>query len=126
MHFKSQYEEATFLAIKESSLQNMILKKEYPWHLIFESFKAKNRFVDFYFPQIKLIIEVNGIQHYQPTAFHSSQEPNLLGSFENQRRRDKALANLCEIEDVNLIIVDYRTKNILNFLEKEIGELYGV
>lgn len=124
MHFKSELERSVYQAIKESRIKNYRVDKETSWSDIFPS-APSNRFVDFYFPQLDLIIEANGVQHYEPTSF-SNDTSQELGKFHNQLCRDKKLSNLCQLNDVSLIVVPYNMKAIVDYLNDCIGEIYGL
>lgn len=127
MHFKSNFEELVFQAIKVSTLKHLIVKKEVQWSKIFNDLHFKNRYVDFFFPQIQLIIEANGIQHYEPTSF-TNDESMILGTFHNQQNRDRMLLNLCSSHEVNIIVIPYTLNDldeIANFLNIKTGDLYG-
>jgi very-short-patch-repair endonuclease len=86
MHFKSNFEELVFQAIKIYTLKHLIVKKEVQWSKIFGDLHFKNRYVDFFFPQIQLIIEANGNQHYEPTSF-TNDESMILALFTTNKSR---------------------------------------
>jgi len=59
--------------------------------------------LDCYNDDLKLAIEYNGIQHYKFTPhFHKNLE-----AFQNQKYRDYMKQNLCEKNNITLIIVPY-------------------
>lgn len=127
MYFKSKLEEKVFQAIKRSVLKHFVVKKEVAWSKIFNETVYRSRYVDYYFPQIQLIIEANGIQHYEPTSF-TNDESTILGIFHNQRTRDLALVHLCKMHDVNLLVIPYTIEDIdvlVELINKTVGELYG-
>lgn len=62
--------------------------------------------VDMYFPELNLIIEYNGQQHYFPVDFGCGEEI-ACARYEAQRRRDKLKYKLIEKHGFNLLIVPY-------------------
>lgn len=59
--------------------------------------------VDFFVPDKNLIIEFNGLQHYQMVDFFHSSD----NGFEKQRARDKKLKKWCKDNNVNLLVIKY-------------------
>lgn len=82
---------------------------------------------DYYFElgKRKIVVEVNGEQHYKP-AFHSFSGENPKLAFEYQQKVDKLKAKFCKKHKITLIIVPYwifkSKKEVLNFTS-EIKEL---
>lgn len=126
MYFKSQLEERVYNEIKKTFLKNFKIEKEVPWSKLFPNGPKyyNSKFVDFYFPQIKLVIEVNGIQHYQPTSFITDQVNKTLGIYHNQVKRDKILSNELEENDFFLISIPYSEEDIVSLIESRLGDLY--
>lgn len=86
-----------------------LLKKIFPLELIFEevalpgSSTKKQLFADFYIHSIKLMIEVNGEQHYSKNSFfHRNRADFIKGKL-----RDKNKQNWCEINNISLIVLPY-------------------
>lgn len=86
-----------------------LLKDMFPLEFIFEevalpgSSLKKKLFADFYIHSIKLIIEVNGEQHYSKNAFfHKNQADFIKGKL-----RDKDKENWCAINDISLVVLPY-------------------
>ena len=66
----------------------------------------KTQYFDFYLPNIKLAIEVNGEQHYKfNTFFHASAQ-----DFLNQKKNDADKREWCEINGISLIELPYNEK----------------
>lgn len=57
---------------------------------------------DFYIPLLNLIIEYNGIQHYQPVEHFGGEE-----KFTNQQIRDQKINNYCKDNNYSLLIISY-------------------
>lgn len=92
---------------RRSKLENYIeekLRSEYPSLTIITNDKLLvNSELDFYFPQINLALEVNGIFHYKPIY----GEDKLKRIQEN----DATKLKLCEEKRVKLIVFEDTTKN---------------
>lgn len=67
---------------------------------------APNYKFDAYFPSLKLAIEYNGIQHYEPTGFFGSQHPQE--DFEWQQERDQYKRAFCQKNSIQLLEIDGR------------------
>ena len=73
--------------------------------------------LDGYNADLKLAIEYNGAQHYEysPKFFHKGGEH----LFTEQQKRDKLKEQLCEANDIFLIVVPYYEKNPEQLIEQE-------
>lgn len=72
--------------------------------------------VDFYLPNENIIIEFNGIQHYQPVKHFGDQE-----KFVQQQNRDNFIRNFCQSNQIKLIEISYmQYNNIEEILKKEV------
>lgn len=58
--------------------------------------------IDIYVPELKLGFEYNGIQHYKPVEHWGGEE-----SLKKQQERDKRKQQLCNKNDVELIVIKY-------------------
>lgn len=58
--------------------------------------------IDIYIPELKLGFEYNGIQHYKPVEHWGGEK-----SLKKQQMRDKRKQQLCNQNDVKLIIIKY-------------------
>lgn len=82
----------------------LLLKQLYPALQIMEEVPFKLRrnqsgFLDFYINTIKTVVEVHGSQHYKfNTLFHTS-----IHDFINQKKRDAALADWCELNNLTYV-----------------------
>lgn len=65
-------------------------------------------FPDFYLPFHNTIIEYNGIQHYQPTAFGPMLESECIELFRKQQERDELLRQYCNDKNIFLLEIDGR------------------
>ncbi len=83
--------------------------------------KRKLRF-DFYIPKYKILIEVQGRQHYEYVPhFHKNNKINFL----NQQKRDQIKRNFCEESGYQLIeIPDLNTtREIIEMVEQVIPNI---
>ena len=69
---------------------------------------SDNLRLDFYLPDIKIAIECQGKQHFEPVDFAGHGEEHAKAEFEKIIERDKRKKELCEKNNVKLI---YLTKN---------------
>jgi hypothetical protein len=70
-------------------------------------------YVDFYIPELNLLIEYHGIQHYIfPNFFHKTLE-----KFEYQIKRDSWLRAYCSKQEINLLEISYQVVDLRQFLE---------
>lgn len=78
---------------------------------------------DFYIPSRNLMIEYNGIQHYQPTRFGSASSLDAERNFKKQQKRDDELRQYCAHQKIYLLEIDgrqYKGEHLRNFLIKEL------
>lgn len=77
--------------------------------------------LDCYNEKLKLAVEYNGIQHYK---FNKYMHQNSRDKFQNQQYRDLIKKDLCQKNNVHLIVVPYDIdiKNIESFLLKKVKE----
>jgi DNA-directed RNA polymerase subunit M/transcription elongation factor TFIIS len=84
----------------------------------------KKYFVDFYFENnlgVKVIIEYNGKQHYEPVNFGGISKERANINFENQQKRDDEIKKYCKENNIYLLEIPYywdenKTINELNLL----------
>lgn len=132
MNFKSNLEEKVYQALKAtgSFTSGFSCIKEQSWKKLFPNIKNTNA-IDFYYPLLNLIIEVQGEQHYMPVSFCQTEAAIELNNFRNQKLRDKELKNLCEEYEYYLLEVHYQdireksVKELSSFLQDEILNLIG-
>lgn len=73
---------------------------------------------------LKCLIEFDGIQHFKPTKFTTSQT-DYVERFENTKKCDQIKDNYCEEHDIPLIRIPYTEfDNIENFLDREFQNLH--
>jgi hypothetical protein len=105
----------------KASLERLLKKpfhKERPDFLRNPVTKNFNLELDCFNPELKLGVEVNGIQHYKYVPyFHKN-----FDAFRNQQYRDELKRRMCKDEGVILIEVPYTVKipDIDNFLINEL------
>lgn len=85
-----------------------IIREFFPYDRIYEDVTLPGTgksplYADFYIPNKSLIIEVNGIQHFQYTSFfHKSK----LDFFKAQAR-DRKKEEWCELNDITIVQLNY-------------------
>lgn len=74
--------------------------------------------LDFYFPLLKIAIEYNGKQHYEPVEYFGGEE-----KFNIQVKRDMYVSNFCIENKIQLISIDgrnYKYKKLIKYINHEI------
>lgn len=75
--------------------------------------------LDCFDKELRLAVEYNGAQHYKYIPyFHKNKE-----AFRNQCYRDELKRRMCVDNNINLIEVPNTTKNIENYLRKELRRM---
>lgn len=132
MHFKSILEERVWNALKAAGVytSGFSCMKEYQWSKLFSNMKSLNA-VDFYYPDLKLIIEVDGEQHYKPVSFGEKNDLVVLDNFTRQKNRDSKLRHLCSEFDIYLLSLHYKDirkrtdLQLESFIDNEVMNLIG-
>lgn len=70
-------------------------------------------YFDFLLPHQRLVVEANGIQHYQKTMFHENKFEFLRAQ---QRDRDKR--RFCELNGITFCEVRYDDRDIIGTIRK--------
>ncbi len=102
------------LHTNKSGLHNRareVIEKVYPNSRYYEDITIPGfkpaLFADFFIPSLKIMIEVNGEQHYKFTPrFHTNRM-----AFFKAVQRDKKKAEFCEKNGIRLIILDYNNQH---------------
>ena len=69
-------------------------------------------------PQFLIIIELDGIQHFEPVEFFGGEE-----GFKSLQERDAIKTNYCKENNIDLIRIPYwEEKNIKSILTSELGD----
>lgn len=98
-------------------------QKEVPLERLTKNRLHSGIVVDFYIEEINTVIEVHGIQHYQPSGF-GMNEIDTLNAYSKQLDRDSKLRSICNMFSINLIEIPYNEpySSILSLLvEAKIG-----
>jgi len=102
---------------KSEKVVGDILKKHISSEIVHNYYvKTSERryLIDWYIPDMKIAVEYQGIQHYQPTTFGKMKTEVAKVNFENQVIRDIGLRKWCHNNNINLIEIDgrkYKFKN---------------
>jgi hypothetical protein len=65
-------------------------------------------FVDYWMPELNIIIEYNGAQHYHPVSFFGSSKQRAEQQFIKQQARDLRLSEYCIVNNIIFIQIDGR------------------
>lgn len=76
--------------------------------------------LDVLYEKLRIAVEHNGAQHYKYCPLFHKNGPQDL---EKQQRRDKLVKELCDENDITLIVVPYTVKDIRDYLKKELVSL---
>lgn len=87
-------------------LARLLLKEVFPFDEAFEEIHVpgcgNNLYLDFFIPSRKIVIEVQGQQHFKPNKFLSGGKTG----FKKQVVRDNKKAQWCEQNNLILVLLD--------------------
>jgi very-short-patch-repair endonuclease len=84
-------------------LYETIKKSFRNYRVLDEYYIGEGLYLDFYLPDFICGVELHGKQHYEfSPLFHATAE-----GWEDQKRRDKRKEEICDREDITLIIFKY-------------------
>lgn len=95
----------------------------------FDGLKHKDYLkVDFYIPDINLIIEYDGIQHFEPVDFGEKDKGKIHQKFEKTKYRDNLKNEYCNIRNINILRIPYwiKLKDIEKSVMNKVNELIEV
>ena len=80
-----------------------VLDEHFPFDIILEQFVVPGTrlTVDFYIPKKKMVVEVQGAQHFEYTSFFHGQKNKM--KFVKQQIRDQQKASWCDLNGFRLI-----------------------
>ena len=111
-HFRSKGEQ-----IIENWLLNNNISYNYNYEIKLPFIVNKTNIIlaDFYISSKNIIIEYNGIQHYEPIKYFGGEE-----TFKKQQERDNILSQYCNDNSISLITIKYdlNKEEIIRCLEK--------
>ena len=92
-------------ALIRTWLENNNVKFDTQYKLPNENMFCKRQYLlaDFYLPDLNLIIEMNGEQHYQPVEHFNTKD----WTFEDQQIRDDTLRAYCKTHKISLLEIKY-------------------
>lgn len=74
---------------------------------------------DFYLPEKNVLIEYDGIQHFEKTSFGCKSNEKIEQNFQHQQMNDKRKNEFCKEKNIPLLRINYKQKNeIYNILDK--------
>ena len=109
-------EEAVIVHIENILSSQAIRQKQFKW-LKYNENNRSNMRVDAYFEDLNLIVEYNGVQHYEHCKFFHNTEK----AFEESKARDLFKYQKIKEKDINLIIHKY--SDSLDILHLKLEEL---
>lgn len=87
---------------------------------------AKALYLDFYVPDLKLAIEINGEQHYMPVRFGGVDESVAIENYQKQIQRDNLKCKYCSDNNIELLEISYidiNNEKYKTILSTKINEL---
>ena len=77
---------------------------------------------DFYIEKLRVCIEFDGIQHYEPVTFSGSSKEIADKNFKEIKKRDKIKDKYCKIKRIKMIRISYKNfDNIEKILVKKLN-----
>lgn len=99
--------------LRESPIfKNYNIYQEYPVSRVNTSYTSNTEHFDWVIPDIQLVIECHGRQHYEVTDFSGKQEDGGISNFKAQRSRDESKKRAAEEAGYTYIVIKYNDKNI--------------
>jgi len=90
----------------------------------FENCKNKHRLpFDFYLPDYKILIEYDGKQHFEIVNFYGSSIEKAKKNFIKIKNNDKIKNEYCKTNNIPLIRISYKIKNIEKYLQESLSKL---
>lgn len=81
----------------------------------FDECKDKQRlpfdFAIFHNNELKMLVELNGEQHYRPYTFCGESKEKKIKNFENRIKKDKIKIDFCDKNNIPLLIISYKDFN---------------
>lgn len=85
---------------------------EYETQKTFDDLKYKNVLkFDLYIPSLNIVIELDGVQHYEPIVFFGGEV-----TYEKIKQRDKIKDEYCLKNNIKMIRIPYKDKNKLKLI----------
>ena len=73
---------------------------------------------DFYLSNYNILIEYDGLQHFEPVNFNGCSDEKALETHIAIKRTDEIKNNYCLANNINLIRISYKEKNIEDYLNE--------
>lgn len=99
---KSPY--AQMLLRQISSILDCGYETEHTWPWLINPKTGRNLYVDGYYPKYRLVVEINGRQHYEEMDQWLEERPS--NTLETRQWRDKVKAELLEEHGFKLLVID--------------------
>ncbi len=99
--------------LRSSSLfKNYQIYQEYPVSRVNTAYTSNSEHFDWVIPDIQLVIECHGRQHYEVTDFSGKEEDGGLSKFKAQQGRDTRKRLAATEAGYTYIVIKYSDKNI--------------
>jgi very-short-patch-repair endonuclease len=92
--------------------ENILFQREYTTDTL-KNNKGYNLYIDFYLPNEKIALEINGLHHYQPVTTYSG---NNEYRYQIQINNDASKRKWCK--DNGISIIEYDIRNPIKFFYK--------
>lgn len=96
--------------------------QEYPVNRVNPDYQESSHHFDWVIPEIRLVIEAHGRQHFEITDFSGKEEDGGISNFRSQRKRDEAKKEAALLAGYTYIEVPYTDIKDLN--DEYIWNLY--
>lgn len=83
---------------------------------------GRNLTIDFYLPELNMVIEYDGKQHNSPYSFYKETSYAAIKKFMQQKYRDNVKNFLIGKNKIDLLRIPYTIKNIHKYIEERLKE----
>lgn len=107
----------------ESLIESYLLKNniKYEREKTFDTLKDKHKLrFDFYLEDYNLVIEYDGLQHEKAGWYKNEEKLNIT------KKHDKMKNNWCKNNDIDILRISYKEKDIIAYLNKYLNDNYEI
>ena len=109
--------------LRNSDLFNLYqIYQEYPVCRVNKDYTNTSHHYDWVIPDLFLVIEVHGQQHYVPTDFSGKQEDGGIMEFHRLRARDQAKRNACI--DAGWTYIELAEGDLVSLTDQKLYDAY--
>lgn len=105
------------VSIAEDDFTNILLKHNISFIKQFKFQECKDKrclpfdFAIFNNNELKLLVELNGEQHYRPYTFNGEDKETKIKNYENRVKKDNIKIDFCKKNNIPLLIISYKNFN---------------